>query len=39
MIFGVLIRVILKFARRRGPRVPDQSRLRLRGRASAWPAS
>jgi hypothetical protein len=34
VIFGVLIRVILKFARRRGLRVPGPSRLR-RGCASA----
>jgi hypothetical protein len=39
MVFGVLIRVILKFTRRRGLLVPGPSRLRLRGRTSAWPAS
>jgi hypothetical protein len=30
MIFGVVIRVIVAFCRRRGLRVPDPSRLRLR---------
>ncbi|MBO0819560.1 MAG: hypothetical protein J2P26_01780 [Nocardiopsaceae bacterium] len=30
MIFGVLIRVVLRLGRRRGLPVPDPSRLRLR---------